>query len=69
MVDGKECKVTSFGRYEFDCTVQQKDAISDLTIPHIGQHGLTRDYINKSSGINYDNMESETAVRKLGIDL
>ena len=21
MVDGKECKVTSFGRYEFDCTV------------------------------------------------
>jgi hypothetical protein len=35
-VDGQDCLVTSFGRYEFDCTVQKREGISDLNIPHIG---------------------------------
>jgi len=69
MVDGTECIVTSFGRYEFDCTVQKKAAISDLNVPHIGQHGLTRNFINKTSGINYDNVDKEKSELKLGIDL
>jgi hypothetical protein len=68
-VDGQPCLVTSFGRHEFDCTVQKRDGISDLNIPHIGQHGVSRDFINKTSGIDYNNIESETSVKQLALDL
>ena len=68
-VDGQDCLVTSFGRYEFDCTVQKRDGISDLNKPHIGQHGISRDFINKSSGIDWNNLEGEESVKLLAIDL
>jgi len=51
--------VTSFGRHEFDCTLQSKTGISDLNKPHIGQYGISRDFINKTSGINYSKIDDE----------
>ena len=30
-IDGQECKVTSFSKYEFSCSVSPKDAASDLS--------------------------------------
>jgi len=72
VIDGQDCKVTSFSRHEFDCTIQKRNGTSDLTIPHIGQHGLTRDFINKSSSNrnpSWSNMDNEPAERQLAIDL
>jgi hypothetical protein len=69
VVDGQPCIVSSFGRYEFDCTVQKRDGISDLNHPHIGQHGISRDFINKTTMINYNKIEDEASEKQLGIDL
>jgi hypothetical protein len=68
-VDGKNCKVTSFGRHEFDCTVESRVGISDLNKPHIGQHGLSRDFINKTTGISYSGIDDEPSEKQLAINL
>jgi hypothetical protein len=48
VIDGQNCTVTASSRYEFDCTLQPKSNVSDLSHPYQGQHGATRFFTNSS---------------------
>lgn len=68
-VDGQVCDVTAFSKYEFSCKVNAKDVASDLSKKHVGQHGISKKFINSTKGINIDNLENTEGVMQLGLNL
>ena len=68
--DGVQCEVTSFTRHEFNCQVKPKAAASDMSHTYVGQYGVTRHFINKTSSyLDFDNIEDEAYVKMLALDL
>jgi len=43
------CTVTKKDKLGFSCTVKESPAVSDLTKPYVGQHGLKMMLVNSSA--------------------
>ena len=68
-IDGQVCKVTAVSKYEFSCTVQAKAAASDLSKKYIGQHGISRKFVNKGKRLNFNTIKTESGQMQLALNM
>jgi len=58
------CAVTSQDKYQFSCTVKDSPAVSDLTKPFVGSHGLRKTFVNTTNAQNKTSMSALTSGTK-----
>ena len=68
-IDGKACEVNSFTRYQFTCKVKESPQISDLTKKYVGQHGISKKFVNLTEKVDINKLESYDGQMKLSLNL
>jgi hypothetical protein len=54
-VDGVNCTITSYSDTSFSCDVNA-GSVSDLTVSHVGSHGIRRDFYNHTTWMSWESL-------------
>lgn len=64
-VDSLACAITKLADDAIECTLKESAAVSNLTNPYIGQYGIRRSFVNKTTTPSYSDIWLDTTPQHL----